>query len=152
MAEVEGVVEESDAQRGEGEVGRADAAVRDEARGGGEGEEVLLAKVDVEGAELDVLEALGPLLARISNLELELAPRRAGELQDASAALQALKNMHNANGTAARVGSDDAVLRTPLQTSKILEISLQDAKLLWAKGLHDAAAVSYTHLTLPTKA
>lgn len=65
--------------------------------------------------------------------------RRAGELQDASAALQALKNMHNANGTAARVGSDDAVLRTPLQTSKILEISLQDAKLLWAKGLHDAA-------------
>ena len=35
---------------------------------------IVLAKVDVEGAELDVLEALHPLLPRISNLEVELAP------------------------------------------------------------------------------
>ena len=64
--------------------------------------------------------------------------RRAGELQDASSALQALKNMHNATGVQ-DVGTNGMGSQNPLQTSKLLEISLQDAKLLWAKGLHDAA-------------
>ena len=93
---------------------------------------------------LTLAQIVYQILGLTSTLEQHLLKfvklsRRAGNLQDSTTALQALKNISAGANGADRMHEDGSVLSTPLQTSMHREIALQDAKLLWEKGLRDAA-------------
>lgn len=93
---------------------------------------------------LTLAQIVYQILGLTSTLEQHLLKfvklsRRAGHLQDSTTALQALKNISAEANRADHLIKDGSVLSTPLQTSMHREIALQDAKLLWEKGLRDAA-------------
>lgn len=92
-----------------------------------EGERVLLAKVDVEGGELEVLRSLGPTLGGVENLIVETSPgwwRRgadpAARNRSAGAELYASLLTRGGGGFVAALTSTGRLLLTPAQLQQYL--------------------------------
>ena len=98
---------------------------------------MLLAKVDVEGAELGVLGVLAPLLPRVSHLVVELAPGWWPLYANTSE--RAVVGVSNAKGEP--VGRRPGTVRVVGQLNRVLELPTAEATRIRAEGAAQVAAL-----------